>query len=157
MDQDVRCSVADLLGAMDVNLPPGVVASFPDSRFTAGGGYRFIIDDSLRQSGVAENDAILAKPAQVWTHHGHGDGGCARAGVSGVTVGSRKVEAMKRQAFDEMSSCFSFEAGEVVMAMLLIGIPVATADAIQHLLVLVDDLLIVSGDVAHGYRLITVE
>ena len=39
------------------------------------------------------------------------------------------------------------------MAMLLIGIPVATANAVQHLLVLVDDLLIVPGDVAHGCKL----
>ncbi len=41
------------------------------------------------------------------------------------------------------------------MAMPLIGFPVATANTVKHLLVLVDDLLVVSVDVAHDCRLMS--
>ena len=122
-----------------MHLLPVGVAVVPNACLATSRCDGFAVNEFLRQTRVADNNRVIAQPAQMGTNHGHGHRRwCANFAVAGQI----KVVTVKSQAFHQVAFAFGFKATDVAAAELGVLLPIALGDTVEHGLINGKDLLI---------------
>ena len=122
-----------------MHLLPVGVGVVPNACLATSCGDGCAVNEFLRQARVADNNRVIAEPAQMGTSHGHGHRWwCADLAVAGQI----KVVTVKSKAFHQVAFAFRLKATDVAAAELGVLLPIALGDTIEHGLVKGKDLLI---------------
>ena len=122
-----------------MHLLPVGVGVVPNACLATSCGDGCAVNEFLRQARVADNNRVIAEPAQMGTSHGHGH----RWWCADLTVaGQIKVVTVKSKAFHQVAFAFRLKATDVAAAELGVLLPIALGDTVEHGLVNGKDLLI---------------
>src|SRR5262249_52359591 len=111
---------------VEVNVPPAAVLPLPDARLGGGGGDRLPIQaDLLHQADVGQHGHVAEQTDVRLDHRGR---------VPAADAAEVEVEAVERQAADELAVRLRFDTGQVGGAEVLVRRPVTGGDRFEKFL-----------------------